>query len=212
MRHSRPDSDHGFTLIELLVAMAIIAVGILATMAMQYSALAGYSGARDGTGATEMAKTVEQAIQAEARGWEYGEENPPPGTDTEAPYDDRPAYFNEAFDNDGDWVLANIDDEPMTMRHNVGVDPTDNETGDDGTNRYCVYVAGDELETGYARIAVAVVYPAPNSSYAEWGFDCPGDNVIDDELNTSNRNDLELEGLRSTHLSTAVQAAPSNSR
>ena len=207
MRLKRRDAQHGFTLIELLVAMAIIAVGILATMAMQYSALAGYSGARDATGATEMAKTVEQAIQAEARGWEYGEENPPSEADTDAPYDDRPAYFSEAFDNDGGWVLANIDDDPMTMRHNVGAAPTDDVTGDDGTNRYCVYVAGDELETGYARIAVAVVYPAPNSSYDD---DCPDD--IEEELNTGNRNDLELEGLRSTHLSTAVQAAPSSDR
>lgn len=194
----RPADQQGFTLLELLIAMAIIAIGILATMAMQYSALAGYSAARDASGATEMAKTVEQVIQAEARDWEVGQDPPTSGT---AVYTDMPGYFGEAMSSSGDdWERAT--DDPVTLRNNHG--STDS-AGDDGANRYCVYLAGDHVEDNVARIAIAVVYAAPNASL---GTDCP--DVADIELDATEREELELDGYRSTHLSTAVQASPTD--
>ncbi len=192
-----PGGRQGFSLIELLIAMVVLAIGILATMAMQFSALSGYTAAREATNATELAQTVEQIIQAEARNWEVGQ-NPAGVQDTEA-YSDN-GYFSTAFSGSG-WNRVSSD--PVTLRRNAGG------AQDDGTNRFCVYVAGDELEDGFARVAIAVVYPASGGNFGEWNHDCPDDGNID--LNSGDREDLELDGLRVTHVSTAVQAMPSNS-
>lgn len=190
-----PTEARGFTLVELLIAMVILAIGIMATMAMQFSALAGYNSARDATGATEMAKTVEQIIQTEARGWKAGD-SPPGGA--QDPYGEDSNYFAAAFAGGGEWTRAN--EEPKTVRRNT--DDTD-----DGTNRFCVYVAAGEVEDDVARVAIAVVYPAARGSFDD-PTQCP--DLGSDELDTGNRQDLELMGLRSTHLTTAVGAMPAD--
>ncbi len=209
--------EGGFSLVELMIAMVVLAIGILATMAMQYTALAGYTSARELTGATEMVRTVEQIIQAEAHGMEMDGDGANPG----AAFDMDEGFLEAALDNDqlGEWVLPAGMDTPMTQRLNAGG------SDDDGARRYCVYVAGELLDASeealeeedgglsgtpsYARIGIAVVYPGANGSFPQAGPGNPGtcnDNEIIDNLNSGKRIELEVQGLRVTHLSTGVGA------
>lgn len=192
-RFKTPTRQRGFTLIELMIAMAILAIGILATMAMQITAMSGYNSARDATMATELAKTVEQVIQAEARDWKVGESM----ASTSDAYDDGVNYFNTAV---GGNHWNRVHDEPITRRRS-------SDDVDDAPARFCVYVAGDEMEANIARINIAVVYPASRGQFEERDS-CP--DLGRDELDTINREDLELDGLRAVHLTTAVAASPAD--
>lgn len=193
----------GFSLVELMAAMVILAVGIMATMAMQFSSLAAYSSSREVTGASEMARTVEQMIRAESRG--YNVEQGGPGT-APAPFSDRTPLLAAAVSSGGNWSLPNGFERPISARFNEA------DTDDDGSRRFCVYVAGQEVvdDPGMMRIGIAVVYPAPNGQFPggataeDPSGRCPAPDTI--SLDEQDQQDLEVEGLRVTRLSTAISA------
>ena len=192
----------GFSLVELMIAMVILAVGILATMAMQFSSLNAYTSAREMTGANDMARSVEQMLRAEARGWREVQGGP---ATAPAPFSNKAAFLNAAMSSQGNWVQPSGFEAPMTARMNpAGGD-------DDGANRFCVYVAAEEKtdEAGFVRVGIAVVYPSskgqfPDVSATNPAGVCPAAGDI--ELNESDQQDLELRGLRVTRVSTAVKA------
>jgi prepilin-type N-terminal cleavage/methylation domain-containing protein len=189
-----------FSLVELMIAMVILAVGILATMAMQFSSLNAYTSAREMTGANDMARTVEQMIRTEARGRRVEQVGAVP-----EPFANREPLFDAATGGGGNWVRPGGFETPMTARLNPGGSP------DDGANRFCVYVAAEEKndEPGFFRVGIAVVYPSSSGQFPEVDANnpagvCPGPGDI--ELDEDQQQDLELRGLRVTRLSTAVRA------
>src|SRR5690554_427007 len=66
------DLNRGFTLVELMVAMVILAIGIMATMAMQFSSLAGAMISRDNSNAADIGKRVIDIMVAESQQWRAG--------------------------------------------------------------------------------------------------------------------------------------------
>lgn len=199
------ERPRGFSLIELMVAMGLLAIGILAVMAMQASTLQGYTAAREATGSTELARTVEQIIRAEARGWDSGSDAP---GDAGNLYDEHDAIFAKIMGNTGSWTR--IYDEPVTQRFN-GED-IDEDAEDDTPRRFCVYAFGEQIDTeaataeqtpDYVRVGLAVVYPTGQGTFDDG---CPAaDGGI--ALDSQDREALELEGLRATHFSTGFRAA-----
>lgn len=180
----------GFSLVELMIAMVILAIGILATMAMQFSTLASHITAREATAANDLARSVEEIIRAESRGWVSGQ-----SPSASAVFDDLDGFI-DAMGNSGTWQSTS--DTPVTVRFDDGEE-----------QRFCVYVAGQQVGTlgdadqDLMRVAIAVVYPTyrgqiPNGSCT--------DSAITNSLDSSARITLELAGLRSVHLSTAVRA------
>lgn len=197
----RPTGQRGFSLLELLIAMVVLAIGILATMAMQFSALAGFTSARETTGASEMARTVEQMIRTEARHWEIqgGAAAAPSG------YTDGPEFVAAMLTSPGSWVLPQNVNGPVTSRFN------EENSADDGPRRFCIYVAGEEMpeDEDYMRVAIAVVYPGSNSTFPGGGAGTCDDGNIMTNLNNGDRIGLETMGLRVSYLTTSIRAIDS---
>ncbi len=189
----------GFSLIELMIAMVVLAIGVLATMAMQFSALDGYSTAREVTGSVEAARTVEQLIRAEARQWNSDQD--PTASTVESVHEgfDR-GVLAEALANDGSWVEAPMA-QPVTQRLN---DPET--TSDDGPGRFCIYLRarsfGGQDYPDYTQVQVAVVYPRQGERF---GNGC-GANEVMGNLGRSQVQDLELEGYRVNYFQAGVSA------
>ncbi len=188
--------EQGFSLIELMIAMVVLAIGILATMAMQFSALAGYSSAREMTGANELARTVEQMIHIEARSMDSGAFG-----STHQAFANQPRFF-DLIDGGTGWTLATEGNEPVTFRNSAGEQ-----------ERFCVYVAGGDLsgigainpnnpDADFIRIAIAVVYPASGQTFPNG---C-NDNRITNNLDSTARTTLETNGFRAVHLTSGVRA------
>ncbi len=194
----RAIKQRGFTLVELLIAMVVLAIGILATMAMQFSALAGYTSASELTAANDLARTVEQMIWYEARALERGDNL---GAVT-SPFPGQPDFLEKMEDDGGGWTAAT--DDPVAYGMSAA-----------GVPRYCVYVAGDQLpvaavggaepEEDFFRGAIAVVYPRSRR-----GFDGDCDDVVTEvggnDPDQANLLDYEAAGYRIVHLTTAVRA------
>ncbi|MFB6351588.1 MAG: prepilin-type N-terminal cleavage/methylation domain-containing protein, partial [Bradymonadaceae bacterium] len=66
---SRKRGPRGFTLVEVLVAALLFAIGMVALVAMQFTALDGYASARDVTQATQAGQRVIQMMRTEAQQW-----------------------------------------------------------------------------------------------------------------------------------------------
>lgn len=200
-------SRRGFSLIELLVAMVLLAIGILATMAMQISTLKGYTAARETTGSSEIARTTEQIIRAEARDWNAG--NNAEGGSFQDPYSDQAGIFEQLMSNPGNWQRVYA--EPVTQRYNgESVDPNG---PDDSARRFCVYAVGQEVASeapsagqtpDYVRVGMAVIYPTGEGRFDDG---CPTTDNI--SLNSGDRTDLELEGYRATHYNVGMRATNS---
>ncbi len=195
-----PSTNQGFTLIELMVAMVVLAIGIMATIAMQYTALAGYTASRETTGAVEVARSVEQRLKTEALAWQV--DNAPVSTQ---------AFTGETALLSGlspdTWRMVNQENEPMSVRMAEG----------NGPQRYCAFVTGGQLEEmvdeipelrPYMQVTIAVVFPAANAQFPgvddenPWG-DC-GEITVGN-LTPGNREALEGQGLRVVYLSTSVR-------
>lgn len=189
--------SRGFSLVELMIAMVVLVIGIMATMAMQFTSLAGYTAAREMTGATEMARLVEQRLRAEATQWAPGQP---------IPAGDSPYYENSLFSGatTSAWTLVTT------------TSPVSNRGLEVGARRFCVFIRGTILEDGDPSVAapmdlvaatIAVVYPGANGSFPgrtgdnPWG-DCGQIEVSD--LVPQNPDRLEILGLRATYLSTTV--------
>jgi prepilin-type N-terminal cleavage/methylation domain-containing protein len=191
-----PSTNQGFTLIELMVAMVVLAIGIMATIAMQYTALAGYTASREMTGAVEVARSVEQRLKTEALAWQI--DGMPTATTV---FDEEESLL--AGLTPGVWTMVNREDEPMSVRMADG----------NGPQRFCAFVTGGQLtEDGipqpYMQATIAVVYPAANSQFpgvaegSPWG-DCS--EINDTLLTPGDRTALESAGLRVVYLSTGIR-------
>lgn len=187
----------GFSLVELMIAMVILAIGILATMAMQFTALAGYSSASQLTEATELARTVEEMIHYESRGWNSGTQL----TNVSSPFEGQPDLLS-AVESSGGNAWSVVEDDPVSYG-----------MIEDGNQRFCVYVAGDQLpgttaDPDFRRVAIAVVYPRSRGRFDD---DCNDSNITDNLASTGDpgepgRISLEEEGYRVVHLTTSVRA------
>ena len=70
--NNSPGEQRGFTLMEIMIAMLILAIGIMATLSMQFTALGGVSEARDNANASEVGKRVLHIMRSEAQLWRRG--------------------------------------------------------------------------------------------------------------------------------------------
>lgn len=187
---ARAQSQAGFSLVELMIAMFVLAIGVMATMAMQFSSLAGYRAARDLTGATEVARSIEQRLRTEALQWAPGSMP----TDTTV-YEGEAPLLNQLLVGTNSWVA--LHDTPITGQH-----------GSKGSARFCPYVQGEQLNgQEFIRVSIAVVYPSANGHFPERSAQaplgvCPNLGAI---LSTGATDALELEGLRATMISTSIR-------
>ena len=191
----RPPNQAGFTLVELMVAMVVLAIGIMATIAMQYTALAGYTASREMTGATEVARTVEQRLKTEALGWRLGET-----PNSVSPYSGEPGLLGSL--DETAWAMVYSD--PVSVRYGEG----------NGPQRFCAFVRGGSIVVTeipalqFVPITIAVVYPAANGQFPgvsagnPWGS-CAA--INDEDIVPGDRIPLEEQGMRVTFYSTSVR-------
>ncbi len=194
----------GFTLVELMIAMVVLLIGIMATMAMQNSALAGYTATRDGTAAADLGRTIEQVVKAEASRWT--------GTNLNI----QTVAFT-GFDSDlhgaggllaGSSLVGTIQTTPWTW-HKLTDTATDYYRSVNGSRRFWSYVQGGPRTPSTAMgspdismliVHIAVVYPAARGIFP--GNRCPDlDSTL---LNANDTDDLELRGLRASFFATQV--------
>ncbi len=203
LKHHRPN---GFTLVELMIGMVVLMIGVMATMAMQTSALAGYTATRDGTAAADLGRSVEQIIKTEAGRWT--------GVDLDV---STVAFTN--FDTDlhganallqSSSLIGTIQAKPWIW-HRLSAKPTDNNLSVHGSRRFCSYIhggpripnsaiGGEADEVVMLIVQIAVVYPAARGIFD--ANNCPDAASL--ELNASNTDDLELKGLRASFFATQV--------
>lgn len=189
--NTQTQNQAGFSLVELMIAMFILAFGIMATMAMQFSSLAGYRASRDMTGAVEMARSVEQNLRTEALQWVP--DTPPTAT---AIYDEETSLLG-ALAGNTDWVA--VSPTPLTANR-----------GEGGAPRFCPYLRGEQLSgVDFLRVTIAVVYPSANG-YFDGRAEATPDGTCpvftsNDDLDPSNQEAIELQGLRVTFISTAIR-------
>lgn len=149
----------GFTLIEVLVASVLFAIGMLAAMAMQYTALGGFGNSRDVSNAAKVGDRVLNLMRAESQQWVDGT-NP---SSTTAVYDDTSnTYFNDPVLDSLTWDWSAVFESPVDVR-----------LTDAGPRRYCAYARGSTMTNvdGIVQVQVAVVYPGPNGVF-------PGNNCV----------------------------------
>lgn len=213
MQSQGRETERGFTLIEVLIASVLFAVGMIAAMAMQYTALGGYTSSRDTTNATQVGERVMQVIKAESQKWRG--------------LNDIGSISNGVYQKSGSgyWdkasLLSAMDGSPWTWQA-VFTQPVDARLSDAGARQYCAYVRGEEItdsslstpggQTGIFRVQVAVVYPGPNGAFPNVASGKPF-GECDDSSITNNLNppsspstvpQLELDGYRVVHMGATV--------
>lgn len=173
-REKRPGSrgERGFTLVEVLVSALLFAIGMIALIAMQYSALGGYTSARDVSQATQVGDRVIQIARLEAQQWRQNKDL----TDLSFPYGKSDSSLNALHDVSGS-ILNQADGWSWSS---VFPHPVDERLTTSGAQRFCAYVrggtfggltakAGDNM-----RMQVAVAYAGPGEAIADSDGDCPG--------------------------------------
>jgi prepilin-type N-terminal cleavage/methylation domain-containing protein len=213
---------HGFTLIEVLISIVVMTIAFFAILAVQGSALTGYSGARDSTEATEILRTVIETLTAESQAWRNPANPPLPGAtgfnDTYGA--DSPYRFDNLLTNiapvvaaggaSSSWEWIHLNDAPMDTRQASEVEVTG--------RRYCIYArsayvpidlsdlttsdgSGNLVNSPMLRVQVAVVYVGRMGSLAN----CDIEEITDNLEPTAAANEaLELEGYRAIHGGTIV--------
>lgn len=208
----------GFTLIEVLISIVVMTIAFFAVLAVQGSALIGYTAARDSTEATELLRATVEVITAESQAWTNPNTPPSPAA---ASFPSTWGTSPFRFDN----ILVNIapgdngggfTEWEWTHLHE---DPIDSRIVDDAEvmgRKYCVYAragylpvdmsdlnqtdgSGNTLNSPIMRVQVAVVYTGRT------GFidDCDSADITS-VLTPENLEDLELEGLRAVFGGTVV--------
>jgi type IV pilus modification protein PilV len=184
----------GFTLVEIMIAMLILAIGIMATLSMQFTALGGAAEARDNTNASEVAKRVLHIMRIEAQGWRNGT--------ISSDLASQPTYKDVAFENtpliqntvSNNWAWTRVFATPVDVR-----------LSDAGNRRYCAYTRGGYMDgepaTGVAKLQIAVVYPGANESYPDGECFATGDTIISDKLDPAltAENSLQIDGFRANY-------------
>ena len=201
----------GFTLVEVLIASFLFAVGMVAAMAMQYTALGGYTGARDLTNAAEMAERVIGVMKAESQQWRSGSA--------------KSVGFKSVF-NTSDTYFMNMplmqtlaNSGSRTTWYSVFSEPVDSRMSDAGARRFCAYVRGGLMDdasmnegTGIYQVQVVVVYPGSEGSFPDVKTQTPfgvcDKDTIKKMLNPGERgtgpSSLELNGYRGVHMGTQI--------
>lgn len=208
---------HGFTLIEVLISIVVMTIAFFAILAVQGSALTGYSGARDSTEATEILRTVIETLTAESQAWRNPANPPVPGAtgfgDTYA--SDSPYRFDNLLTNiapvvaaggtSSSWTWVHLNDAPMDTRQTSEVEVTG--------RRYCVYArsayvpidlsdltnsdaAGNLVNSPMLRVQVAVVYVGRMGDLATCNIPAITDNLTP---TAAGNETLELAGYRAIH-------------
>jgi prepilin-type N-terminal cleavage/methylation domain-containing protein len=218
----------GFTLVEVMVASLLLAVGMMAALAMQYTALNGFINSRDLTNASEIGERIISLMRVESQQWrEEGDL-----TNVVTPYDHQGAgYFKH------DSMLGTISDNEWDWQ-TIFSEPVDPRLSDAGPRRYCVYARGEMIDdpdqagpgsaTGMLRVQIAVVFPSsersfPSTSNSGPAGSCDGKLASGDDVSdllnpplrsSGNPPDWELEGFRAVHMGTVItrRAFLSNSR
>jgi prepilin-type N-terminal cleavage/methylation domain-containing protein len=204
MKTNRRRTQRGFSLIELLIAMVVLAIGIMATMAMQFIALAGYSAARDGTAAADVGRAVEQRLKAEILQW-----SPTPGAESALGEIDPIYEYDDVYVDES--LLSLVDGSEWVWQP-VFIRPVDHRLTVQGQQRYCAYVSGGRIRMNSRvldayRVQIAVVYPAARGTFATTAEPqgiCP--DLGNDKLDPSSPNTLEIDGLRAQYFGTVVRA------
>lgn len=193
-------SARGFTLIEAMIATLVFAIGMMAVITMEFSAIRAYRVAQDQTIATEIAERTVSFVEIEAANWsgtditaaiaENNTGSAPP--EIGSLYNDSSSPLNGSGTS-GQAVLTRITSAPWTW--NVLTDtPVDtqmakNEATNSELGRYCVYARGgfsnlalggatgtntggmDVAVTPLVQMQVAVVYPSSSTGFERAG-DC----------------------------------------
>ena len=200
-------SARGFTLIEVMIAVVVFSVGMMAVLVMQLSAINAYSSARDQSVAADMAQRVVTLVRVEAlRGTTVTQ----PIYDQDSPFEADP-LLTELLAQTPSWVP--VTPNPVDERFNAGVQA-----------RYCAFARGANMnsvetivagnvQSAIARVQVAVIYPAPNVSYAPTADcatvltrpGCTGLDMLDPALRVGVNATVEDCGLRATYSSTMVK-------
>lgn len=217
----RPDTPHerrtaraGFTLIEVLIASLIFAIGMTATIAMQYTALGGYANARDATRASDVGERVIHLLKQEAQQWQSMKDIKNMSTGVYKSGKNKPGYFASGS------VLNEIATGTTWKWLPVFTEPVDVRLSDAGARRYCAYVRGAEIpnptktnpgrSSGILRLQVAVVYPGPNNIFPGGGpvGSCDESKITSKiepkQWNDTSASNLELEGYRAIFMGTQI--------
>ncbi len=182
----------GFTLVELLISMLILAIGIMAVLSMQFTALGGAMLSRDNSNASDVARRMMQVMRSESQQWR---QNALVGQTLQPAYDE--SAFNvspilsSVANGGGGWV--NLFSQPLDARLSTR-----------GAARYCAYSRGSSPgpDTGVYQIQVAVVFPSANENFSQ--NKCPdyGSDKLDPEL--AAEDSLQMEGMRVQYFGTQI--------
>jgi|SRR5690554_103997 len=199
----------GFTLVELMVAMVILAIGIMATLAMQFSSLAGAMISRDNSNAADIGKRVIDIMQAESQQWRTGNSL---ATVSQAYTDASQTYLSAtgipflrratgdvpAASGWQDWKP--LFDVPVNTRLTASDDA-----------RYCVFVRGGalNLDADLLIVHVAVVFPSADQIFATGAGSCAATvNNTSVQLNPTTANNaagsLQMKGFRVQYFGTQI--------
>lgn len=192
-----PRQPSGFTLMEILIAMLILAIGIMATLSMQFTALGGASEARDNTNASEVAKRVLHIMRIEAQAWRT---NTISGDlASQKTYEDG-AFANtpilQATAENAGWTWTQVFSTPVDAR----LSPS-------GNTRYCAYTRGGYLDstpsTGVFKVQIAVIYPGVNETFPGGTCFAGTDPEVATSLNPAlapdDTNSLQMSGFRANY-------------
>lgn len=186
-----------------MIAMVVLMIGIMATMAMQSSALAGYTATRDGTAAADLGRSIEQIIKTEANRWTGS--NLATTDPAFSDFDDDLLGSNTILSSS---LVGTIQATPWQW-HRLTSKPTDNNLSVNGSRRFCSYVQGGprtpntaigDTEIAMLIVQIAVVYPAARGILPDNA--CPPAASL--TLDANDTDDLELAGLRASFFATQV--------
>lgn len=199
----------GFTLVELMVAMLILAVGIMATMAMQFSSLAGAMISRDNSNAADIGKRVIDVMQAESQQWRTGNSL---SVVNQAYTDTSQGYLSATGTS---FLRRAVGDVPLvtgweTWKPLFDVPVNTRLTATDDA-RYCVFVRGGarNLDADLLIVHVAVVFPSADQIFASGEGSCEA--AVDNpsvQLNPATANNatdsLQMKGFRVQYFGTQI--------
>lgn len=178
MRQASLSSKQGFTLIEVMIATLVLAMGMMAVITMEYSALRAYGASRDMTVATDLADRTVALMRVEGSNW---------GArsifDIGTPSSALPVYDITTAPMPQNLVGQIISPE-WTWQVATPTPVTERLVPDAQVGRYCVYVRGgfsslalgggtltqpdgtDMTVTPLVQAQVAVIYPTKSTGYA----------------------------------------------
>ncbi len=193
-------SAGGFTLVELLVAMLILAIGIMAALSIQFTALGGAMASKDNTTAADVARRVINVMRVDSQQWRKK---------TIAATVVNATYANSSFKSSPllasvstDWTWVSLFSAPVDTRLTTY-----------GNARYCAYARGHYFTStkhttkDIFQVHIAVVYPGPNKQIPD--ADCDTllasikDKLVPGREPTDN-NSIQQDGYRVEYFGTEI--------